>query len=274
VEHNNLHHYRLGEVDDPDLVEENLASLRSAKLPVFVKYLGVLSFMLTWKWLYYAPNTYKTLKQAERKRKGKECVCTEQLTLYSLLSGEHPDWVSLKEFVLRVAGPYFVYRFILFPLPWLLIPAFFNIGNPLTLYWNAILNCMLADTFANVHSFIIVVTNHAGNDIYRFTTPCRPKSATFFLRQIVGSTDYPAGTDMVDFWHGWLNYQIEHHLWPNLSMLSYQRAMPEVKLLCAKYHIPYVQENVFWRLKKTADIAIGLENMRVFPLEWENIESK
>ena len=25
VEHNNLHHYRLGELDDPDLVERNLA---------------------------------------------------------------------------------------------------------------------------------------------------------------------------------------------------------------------------------------------------------
>lgn len=28
VEHNNLHHYRLGELDDPDLVERNLEIIR------------------------------------------------------------------------------------------------------------------------------------------------------------------------------------------------------------------------------------------------------
>ena len=36
-------------------------------------------------------------------------------------------------------------------------------------------------------------------------------------------------------------------------MLSYQKAMPKVKLLCKKHNIPYVQENVFIRLKKTID---------------------
>jgi hypothetical protein len=30
------------------------------------------------------------------------------------------------------------------------------------------------------------------------------------------------GSDANDFLHGWLNYQIEHHMFPDLSMLSYQ----------------------------------------------------
>jgi len=38
-----------------------------------------------------------------------------------------------------------------------------------------------------------------------------------------------------DFLHGWLNYQIEHHVWPSLSALSYQRAQPELKSICEKY---------------------------------------
>eukprot|EP00619_Florenciella_sp_RCC1007_P005027 CAMPEP_0205924478 /NCGR_PEP_ID=MMETSP1325-20131115/16999_1 /ASSEMBLY_ACC=CAM_ASM_000708 /TAXON_ID=236786 /ORGANISM="Florenciella sp., Strain RCC1007" /LENGTH=59 /DNA_ID=CAMNT_0053292841 /DNA_START=21 /DNA_END=197 /DNA_ORIENTATION=- len=58
------------------------------------------------------------------------------------------------------------------------------------------------------------------------------------------------GTDVVDFIHGWLNYQIEHHLWPDLSMLSYQKAAPLVKDICKRHGVPYVQHNVFWRLKK------------------------
>ena len=63
--------------------------------------------------------------------------------------------------------------------------------------------------------------------------------------------------DLNDFFHGWLNYQIEHHLWPDLSMLSYQKAAPLVRAICAKHGVPYVQHNVFWRLKKTVDIMTG-----------------
>jgi hypothetical protein len=55
---------------------------------------------------------------------------------------------------------------------------------------------------------------------------------------------------------GWLNYQVEHHMFPNLSMLSYQRAQPRVKALCAKFGIPYTQHSVWWRVKKTLDIMV------------------
>merc|ERR1711906_11579 len=77
------------------------------------------------------------------------------------------------------------------------------------------------------------------------------------------------GSDLNDFLHGYLNYQIEHHLWPNLSMLSYQRAQPLVKDICDRYGVPYVQENVFIRLKKTLDIMTGAASMKWFPAEYE-----
>jgi Fatty acid desaturase. len=41
VEHNNLHHYRLGEDEDPDLIERNMKWLRESKSPwPFVIYLS------------------------------------------------------------------------------------------------------------------------------------------------------------------------------------------------------------------------------------------
>lgn len=42
-----------------------------------------------------------------------------------------------------------------------------------------------------------------------------------------------------------------------------------VKALCAKHGVPYVQENVFLRLKKTVDIMTGSSSMRWFPEEME-----
>ena len=85
------------------------------------------------------------------------------------------------------------------------------------------------------------------------------------MRQIIGSTNYATGTDPIDFSHGWLNYQIEHHVWPDLSMLQYQKGAPKLKAICEKHGVPYVQENVFERLRKTVDIMVGKTTMRVFP---------
>lgn len=56
-EHNALHHYKLGEVHDPDQPELNGSMLRSSGLPLPLRYLAVAVAALSWKWLYYAPNT-------------------------------------------------------------------------------------------------------------------------------------------------------------------------------------------------------------------------
>ena len=83
----------------------------------------------------------------------------------------------------------------------------------------------------------------------------------FCIRQIVGSANYRCGGDFNDFLHGWLNYQIEHHLWPDMSMLQYQLAQPKLKAICEKYKVPYVQESVWLRFAKIIPIFLGSESM-------------
>lgn len=137
------------------------------------------------------------------------------------------------------------------------------------MYVTAVKNLFLAEVLTNIHGFVAVVTNHAGDDMYRFRDGCRPFSGSFFLRQVIASVDFAYGSDLVDFSQGFLNYQIEHHLWPNLSMRSYQKAAPIVRSICEKHGIPYVKENIFIRLKKTVDIMVGNTSMRWFPEEYE-----
>ena len=66
-----------------------------------------------------------------------------------------------------------------------------------------------------------------------------PLILPLILSQVITSVNFRTGNgeggkvhgfraDLNDFLHGWLNFQIEHHLWPQLSMLSYQKAAPEV----------------------------------------------
>jgi fatty acid desaturase len=279
IEHNRLHHYHLGEPLDPDLVERNLTFLRDMKIPLPLKYVVAAALMPVWKWFYYAPNTYKELTLAKLNSEKKELPegldPYDALTLKTMFFPETKaqelmnEIVPPKEFFQKVLAPFFVTRFLLLPAPLLFIPDF---GGDL--FFNAMLNLILADLLTNIHGFVTVVTNHAGEDLYKFEDEVKPKSGAFYVRQIVSSTNYDTGTDVIDFSHGWLNYQIEHHVWPDLSMLQYQKGQPELKAICNKYGVPYVQENVFERLRKTVDIMVGRTNMRRFPTELEPQKDK
>uniref|UniRef100_A0A7S0FKY3 Fatty acid desaturase domain-containing protein n=1 Tax=Pyrodinium bahamense TaxID=73915 RepID=A0A7S0FKY3_9DINO len=264
VEHNQLHHYRLGEDADPDLLERNAESWTGSD-----RYTMPFLSMLLWKWAYYAPNTYKELKLADMRKNGQPLPAgfdpLAPLTVSDLLAGKGKGIFSFGELLSRVIGPYFILRFFVLPLPLALLGG-------LPFYTNAVCNLFLADIVSNIHGYVVIVTNHAGNDLYRFQRGCKPKSPTFYLRAITSSANFRTGGDVNDFLHGWLNYQIEHHCWPDLSMLAYQRGQPELWAICERHGVPYVQEDVFVRLKKTLDIAMGKTNMRRYPKEMESEE--
>lgn len=279
IEHNRLHHYHLGELKDPDLVQRNVEFLRDMTAPLPVKYAVALAFTPIWKWAYYAPNTFKELKIAEWKRQGKplpeDMKPMDSVTVRSLVWPENDNEraanqvVNVDEFFTQVLGPMFISRFVLLPAPLLLIP-----GVGPQLFGHALLNLILADLLTNIHGFITIVTNHAGNDVYAFDDAVKPKTPSFYVRQIIGSVNYANGNDVTDFFHGWLNYQIEHHVWPDLSMLQYQKAAPRLKAICEKHGVPYVQESVWTRLVKTLDIMVGKATMPEFPTWLEPANDK
>lgn len=250
-EHNSLHHYKLGESFDPDQPELNLSFLRGSSLPLFLRYLIVFFFMFTWKFLYYAPNTVGEHHLHESKVKKGDGDRMDLLDPKVWLPLSNPG----RKIWWRSFLPYFTVRFILLPLPFLFIGPW--------AYFSVLMNLVFAELWTNFHGFITIVPNHAGDDIYRFTSPVNGRQ-DFYLRQIVGSVNYRCGGDLNDFLHGWLNYQIEHHLWPDLSPLQYQRAQPKVKAICEKYGVPYVQESIFKRWWKLIDIMVGRSDMPVW----------
>lgn len=245
-EHNVLHHYRLNEEEDPDLVEENVGWLRDKPWPRAAKLAVAGFYALTWRFMYYAPSTLGHLHH-----KGVEHEKPIERNLW--------DWDPRtpigRDVWLRSLLPYIGIQFVLLPL----------LFSPLG--WQAsvavLLNSLLAELVANLHSFLIIVPNHAGRDMYRFSTPPKGKKA-FYQRQILGSVNYRTGGDLNDFAHGFLNYQIEHHLWPDLPMAAYQRAQPLVKALCAEHGVPYVQESVWTRVVRTLEIMTGDASMKVW----------
>jgi fatty acid desaturase len=66
-----------------------------------------------------------------------------------------------------------------------------------------------------------------------------------FLRRQVLTSRNVAGSRPVDFVLGGLNYQIEHHLFPNMPRPNLRRAQPLVRAFCHQHGLPYTQASLF-----------------------------
>ena len=137
---------------------------------------------------YYAPNTYKQLKIQQLRKEGvevSEAFAHEPFTLPVALFGLD-ECRKLRtgplDFMRRVMGPMLLLRFFALPAPLLLA------GAPL--YWAAVANLALADALSNIHSFIIIATNHCGKDMYKFENSVKPRSGSFYMRAITSSANF------------------------------------------------------------------------------------
>ncbi len=230
-EHNVLHHGHTGEERDPDLVERNAAWVRESRWPLPFRYVAMLGLGASWKPFYYASSTLEVYR---------EKVGTEGKSLLRHL------WTSCYL-------PYTGYAFGLLPAMYLPLGPFAAAS--------ALVNSFAAELLTNLHTFLVIGPNHTGDDLYRFDDKPSSRGETM-LRQVLGSANYACGDEVTDFAHLYLNYQIEHHLFPDLPMGRYREIQPKVKALCAKHGIPYLQESVWTRAHKMLQIAVGTRTMK------------
>jgi fatty acid desaturase len=215
-------------------------------------------YALTWKWSYYAPNTFQILRRAEKRRAGGGPVPSDPSTAdarsdESYLSAFNPLTSEGRLFLRKCILPYASLRFAA-------IPAAFSVLGP-TAALSVLSNSLMAEAMTNVHTFVIIATNHAGDDLYRFESQGRGRGE-YYLRQILSSVNFRTGGDLNDFLHGFLNYQIEHHLYPDLPPRQYQKLAPKVKAVCEKHGIPYVQQSVFKRVGQLVGVMVGKRTMK------------
>lgn len=245
-EHDVLHHYYLGEKTDPNNAQHNMEWLRQSKLPMWQRYMIVAFFSGIWKIVYYTPRTHKELRLKAAKHQGEPEPVMTRIEAWSLFTPQG------KAFWLQSLLPYTAYRFVLLPLLFLPLGSFAVVS--------VLLNSILAEIFTNMHTFLVMIPSHAGDDLMAFDEKAKGKGE-FYLRQILGSVNYPTGSNFNDFFYGWLNYQIEHHLWPDMPLSQYQKLQPQVEAVCKKHNIPYLQDSVFKRMLKAADIMVGKTSM-------------
>jgi len=252
-EHSVFHHCHTNEPIDPDLVEQNVQALHTPNLPLFWRYLALFFFAFTWKLSYYAPNTFRVLYRSNQaKAQGKSGITMNHSFDYSYAEVFNIGSDEGRSFWLTCFFPYALYRFVFMPL------IFFPFGT--WAMFCVLINSLGAEMLHNLYTFFLIVPNHAGDDVHRFQRRITDRPE-FYVRQILSSVNYSTGGDICDFLHGFANYQIEHHLWPDLPPRAYQKLQPKVKSICQKHGIPYIQEPLWKRCHKLIDIIVGKSRM-------------
>jgi fatty acid desaturase len=65
----------------------------------------------------------------------------------------------------------------------------------------------------------------------------------YVQRQVLTSRNV-RGHRLTDFVLGGLNYQIEHHLFPNMPRPNLRRAHPVIRNFCAEHDLPFVETSL------------------------------
>lgn len=109
------------------------------------------------------------------------------------------------------------------------------------------LKVMLGNALADViNSYWIALTIQATH----FTEPLQSPDALkhkgfWYLSQLESSVNFKGSRRMSILW-GHLNYQIEHHLFPDIPSHHYPDMAKEVKVVCKKYGVDYKCNPTWW----------------------------
>ena len=106
--------------------------------------------------------------------------------------------------------------------------------------WQAVVFILVHRALAGLHMGSVFAPNHKGMPVLE------PGTKLDFLRQQALTSRDVIPNPLIDFSYGGLNYQIEHHLFPNMPRNQLRNAREVVKSFCGERGIPY-HETGFWR---------------------------
>lgn len=83
--------------------------------------------------------------------------------------------------------------------------------------------------------------------------------ADWAVNQLYNTANFAPGAKILSWYVGGLNYQVEHHLFPNICHIHYKEISRIVKQTAIEYNLPYYQYTTFFSALK--DHAIMLKNL-------------
>ena len=109
--------------------------------------------------------------------------------------------------------------------------------------WHAALFIVVHRALAGLHMGSVFAPNHKGMPVLE------PGTRLDYLRQQVLTARDVLPNPVIDYAYGGLNYQIEHHLFPNMPRNRLKDAREIVRAFCLERGIPY-HETGFWQSQR------------------------
>lgn len=109
--------------------------------------------------------------------------------------------------------------------------------------WQGALFIAVHRALGGVYMGSVFAPNHKGMPILEKDT-----EMDFLHKQVLTARDVK-GSPLADFWYGGLNYQVEHHLFPNMPRNNLKKAQVIVRAFCHEKGIPYHESGV-WQSHK------------------------
>jgi len=104
--------------------------------------------------------------------------------------------------------------------------------------WQAVLFMVVHQALFGLYLGSVVAPNHKGMLVVDRDCPLD------FLHQQVLTARNVKAHPFTDFWYGGLNYQIEHHLFPNMPRNKLKEAQPIVRAFCKEHAIAYAETSM------------------------------
>ncbi|MEJ5919235.1 MULTISPECIES: fatty acid desaturase family protein [unclassified Corynebacterium] len=141
------------------------------------------------------------------------------------------DWAEAKPQLMEVfqkSGNQLLKDYVLFPL--LAGPRFGEVAKA----------NMYTNLARNVWAYAVIFCGHFPDDAETFTKEQykTENKAEWYLRQMLGSANFTGGLAL-SVLSGNLNYQIEHHLYPDMPSNRLAAISKQVQEICREYDLPY-----------------------------------
>lgn len=224
IQHNVLHHSYTN-IDDMD---EDIAPGKILRLSPHQEQKKYHQYQHIYAWVLYSLMTLLWISAKEFKRLNK-------YRNEGLIKGQK---MSTARFVFELVFSkvlYYIYVLIIpimvVDIPWYLTVAFFFIMH-------LIGGFILAAVFQPAH--VMVETAYPMPDEQGLMED------NFLVHQMLTTTNFAPNNKFLTWFVGGLNYQVEHHLFPNICHVHYPKIAKIVRKTAAEYNIPYYSQPTFY----------------------------
>ncbi len=123
------------------------------------------------------------------------------------------------------------------------IPLFLLTDFP---WWGILSGFFLMHFIAGLLLGIVFQPAHVVNET-KFPLPNEHHSIEngFAIHQLLTTQNFARNNRVLSWFLGGLNYQVEHHLFPNICHIHYRKIAPIVKQTAEEYGLPYMEQKTF-----------------------------